>query len=155
MELGIRPVACAQYVNEYMPHFIMSGRKQNSRAHKKQRPSEQQLEPLIESPHAGFNRLRPAASSHQSNRLRPATALLRSQSAPQPLVDSSSRRGSVGSCPPTAAASAGKLAPAASAASAAASTRKIAPAAAGSAELARQVAEAMTRRAASRIRAGR
>ena len=86
--------------------------------------------------------------------------LLRSQSAvarpaPQPLVDFSSRRGSVGSRPPTAAASAGKLAPAASAASAAASTRKIAPAAAGSAELARQVAEAMTRRAASRIRAGR
>jgi hypothetical protein len=29
MELGIRPVACAQYVNEYMPHFIMSDRKLN------------------------------------------------------------------------------------------------------------------------------
>ncbi len=93
--------------------------------------------------------------------------LLRSQSAvarpaPQPLVDFSSRRGSVGSRPPTPAASAGKLAPAASAASAAASTRKIAPAAAGSAEQvaeamirrAAQVAEAMTRRAASSIRAG-
>jgi hypothetical protein len=35
---GIRPVACAQYINKYMPQFISAGRKQNSRAHKKNNP---------------------------------------------------------------------------------------------------------------------
>jgi hypothetical protein len=47
MSLGIRPVACAQYMNEYMPQFITGGRKQNFRAHKKNNPSasDAQLEP--------------------------------------------------------------------------------------------------------------
>ena len=36
IDFQIRPVACAQYLKEYMPVYITHGRKQPSRAHQKQ-----------------------------------------------------------------------------------------------------------------------
>ena len=42
IENQIRPVACAQYLKEYMPIFIAHGRKQRSRAHQKQGRADQE-----------------------------------------------------------------------------------------------------------------
>ena len=40
-------MACAQYINQYMPHFITAGRKQNSRTHRENNPgaNDTHLEP--------------------------------------------------------------------------------------------------------------